>query len=162
LFLLFTHSLILLSPSLQIGDVAALYLKYNENCGEMLVQEGLMDRDLGTENWDSVMTSFINKYLVATVVSKSSDMDQHVDIKSYLKTTAFLGVMLSEDSVLGTTNNYYMAQTGDDSGFKMIAFDHNIGSAQGASKASEIVLCRVSLGKDRTASNCHRGRSYRV
>jgi hypothetical protein len=117
---------------LQVGDVATLYLKYNKNCGEMLVQEGLVDRDLGTENWDTVMTTFINKYLVETVVSENSDMDQEVDVESFLKTTAVLAFMLSEDSVLGTMNNYYMAQIGDGKGFKLISIDHNIGPAKGS------------------------------
>jgi CotH kinase protein len=141
--LLLTISPIL--PPLQIGDVASLYLKYNENCGEMLVQEGLMDRDLGTQNWDSVMISFINKYYAANpVVSKSSDMDQHVDLESFLKTTAVLAVMLSEDSVLGTTNNYYMAQTGDDSGFKLVAFDYNIGPAKGTCECESSISWSIS------------------
>jgi CotH kinase protein len=108
----------------------------------MLVQEGLMDRDLGTENWDSVMMAFINKYYVTSVVSKNSDMDQHVDLESFLKTAAVFAVMLSQDSVLGTTNNYYMAQTGDGKGFRIMAYDHNIAPAKGTmcecGKESEI------------------------
>jgi CotH kinase protein len=50
------------------ADQAALYLKYDNNCGEMLVEEGLMDRDLGTENWDNGMKDFINQYLTHTIV----------------------------------------------------------------------------------------------
>jgi CotH kinase protein/Lamin Tail Domain len=49
-------------------DQATLYLQYDKNCGEMLVEEGLMDRDLGTGNWDSGMKDFVNKYLTQTLV----------------------------------------------------------------------------------------------
>jgi hypothetical protein len=99
----------------------------------MLVQEGLVERDLGTRNWDSIMSAFINKYYITPVVSQDSDMDQQVDLENYLKTTAVLAFVLSQDSVLGSTNNHYMAQTGDDKGFKIIAYDHNIGPAKGTS-----------------------------
>jgi CotH kinase protein/Lamin Tail Domain len=110
-----------------IRDVATLYLLYNEDCGEMLVGEGLMDRDLGTRNWDEPMKRFINKYLTEKVVYGDSEMDQDVDLESFLKTTAFYAVMLSQDSPMGTMNNYYMAQSGDGKGFKLLAYDHNIG-----------------------------------
>jgi CotH kinase protein/Lamin Tail Domain len=110
-----------------IRDVATLYLMYNEDCGEMLVEEGLMDRDLGTKNWDDAMKRYINKYLTEKVVYGDSDMDQDVDLESFLKTTAVYAVMLSQDSPLGTGNNFYMAQSGDGKGFKLLAYDHNIG-----------------------------------
>jgi spore coat protein CotH len=104
--------------------VATLYLKHDEDCGEMLVQEGLVERDVGTKNWDIVVSAFINKYLVAPVVSGNSDMDQQVDLESFLKTTAVLAFVLSQDSVLGSTNDYYMAQAGDGKGLKLLVHDH--------------------------------------
>ena len=108
-------------------DVAALYLQYGENCGEMLVEEGLMDRKAGTKNWDVVMKNYINKYLTEKVVDGNSEMDEDVDLESYLKTVAFYAVAISQDSPLGSQNNYYMAQTGDGKGFKLVAYDHNNG-----------------------------------
>jgi hypothetical protein len=135
-------------------DVATLYLKYEEDCGEMLVEEGLMDRKLGTKNWDEGMKDYIRKFLTKKVVDASklkmsslngrgtvetqltclcsasctgSTMDQEVDLESYLKTTALLAVTISQDSPLGSLNNYYMAQTGDGQGYKLIAYDHNNG-----------------------------------
>lgn len=45
-------------------------------------------------------------------------MDQEVDLESYLKTTAFYAATMSQDSPLGSLNNYYMAQTGDGQGYK--------------------------------------------
>jgi hypothetical protein len=52
-------------------DVAALYLKYDQDCGEMLVEEGLMDRKLGTKNWDEGMKEYIRKYLTEKIVDES-------------------------------------------------------------------------------------------
>lgn len=47
-----------------LADLATLYLKYQENCGEMLVEENLMDRKLGTKNWDEYVTPLFASYLL--------------------------------------------------------------------------------------------------
>jgi hypothetical protein len=42
-------------------DAVSAYVRYNQNCGEMLVSEGLIDRDLGQSSWDPIMVSKLRR-----------------------------------------------------------------------------------------------------
>jgi CotH kinase protein/Lamin Tail Domain len=45
-------------------DVQLAYRRYNQDCGEMVVKEGLVDLDLGMkDDWDSSMIQFFNSHL---------------------------------------------------------------------------------------------------
>jgi hypothetical protein len=44
-------------------DVELAYVRYNQDCGEMVVNEGLVDLDLGMKDWDSSMMQFFNSHL---------------------------------------------------------------------------------------------------
>jgi CotH kinase protein len=50
-----------------------------------------------------------------------------VDIENFLKSFAFYAATIQSDSPLGNGNNYYLAQTGDGTGWKIVGYDHNLG-----------------------------------
>ena len=48
-------------------DVVLAWLRYNKDCAKMRIGEGLMDRDLGTSDWDGPMESFLRNQIVNIV-----------------------------------------------------------------------------------------------
>lgn len=99
--------------------VAVAYLRHGKDCGEMLLEEGLIDRDLGTNDYDDSMKELINKYLFGERKCEpgcpNSDLKNHVDMENMLKSFAFYAVTVNSDSPLINGNNYYLAQAGDES-----------------------------------------------
>lgn len=121
-------------------DAVSAWEKYGRNCGEMLVEEGLIDRDLGASSNDVVMKEFINKYLThegpvpglckAEVDCSATGLETAVDQENWLKNMAVYAVTIMMDSPLGNGNNYFLAQTGDSNGWKIVQYDHNGGFQQ--------------------------------
>lgn len=113
-------------------DVVLAYLRHNQDCGDTLLDEELIDLDLGTSDWDDDMKDFIRQHLSSTrchqdCLNQGSLKDQ-VDLENVLKTFAFYAVALSMDSPINNGNNYYLAQTGDPNDanqWKMVAYDLN-------------------------------------
>lgn len=110
-------------------DVATAWLRAGANrCGPMLVDEGIIDRDLGTSNWDEIMEDFIDDHLAASVCDEgcaNSNLAEEVDVENFLKNFAMYAVMTNTDSPLGNGNNYYLANAGDGTGWKIVPWDHN-------------------------------------
>lgn len=116
-------------------DAVSAWKKHGRNCGKMLVEEGLIDRDLGPKQNDAVMQDFINAYLThhgSTVETCKENVDctatglgAAVDQENWLKNFAVYAVSITLDSPLGNGNNYFLAQTGDGKGWKMVQYDHN-------------------------------------
>jgi CotH kinase protein len=48
-----------------------------------------------------------------------------VDIENFLKSFAFYAATVQMDSPLGNGNNYYLAETGDGTGWKIVSYDLN-------------------------------------
>jgi hypothetical protein len=71
------------------SDAMSAYSRYNNDCGEMMLSEGLIDRDLGQKTWDPVMATFVNKHLANTGCTDSqcsnSDLKMDVDVVSRLQ-----------------------------------------------------------------------------
>jgi Lamin Tail Domain/CotH kinase protein len=142
----------------EFDDVELAYLRHNRDCGEMVVNEGLVDLDLGMKDWDSSMVQFFNSHLGEfkcedvsdNIVNwrsftnqsalpqltffcsfqeacQNSNLAQEVDIENFLKSFAFYAVTIQSDSPLGNGNNYYLAATGDGTGWKIVGYDHNFG-----------------------------------
>lgn len=44
-------------------DTALAYLRADEDCAKMIMDTGLIDRDLGTNNWDDTMEQFVRDHL---------------------------------------------------------------------------------------------------
>ena len=108
-------------------DVILAYIRYGKNCGDMMVEEGLMDRDLGQKDYDDEMKDFVNQYLAGDMCKEgctNSDLAQQVDVDNFLKTLAFYASTLNMDSVISWLNNFYLAQTGDGK-WKLVAYDLN-------------------------------------
>ena len=107
----------------------AAYNNYNRNCGEMLVGEGLIDRDLGTSTLDQEMKEYINSNLGAfdcsDAMCSNSDLASDVDVDQWLKNIAVYAVTVGQDSIVGNGNNYFLANSGDGNGWKIVQYDHN-------------------------------------
>lgn len=109
-------------------DVILAYLRYDQSCPDMLLGEGLIDRDLGTKDWDESMKELVPNMLKGH--KEKSDLPNLVDTENVLKSIAFYAVTVNTDSPLGNGNNYYWLQTGADEGertgkWKMNPYDFN-------------------------------------
>ena len=111
-------------------DVVLAWLRYDQDCAKMRMEEGLIDRDLGQKEWDVAMEDFVRQHL--DVVSSqcdqncaNSNLGEDIDLDNFLKTMAFYAVTLDQDSPIGNGNNYYLAQAGDGLGWKLQAYDFN-------------------------------------
>ena len=105
--------------------VYAAYNNYNRSCGEMLVGEGLVDRDLGNKEYDNIMIDFIHSHLAnfqcEDEACSNSNLEEDVDVDQWLKNIAVYSVTMGQDSLLGNGNNYYLADTGDGNGWKIVS-----------------------------------------
>jgi hypothetical protein len=122
--------------TLGMGDTVRAWRQYDENCGKMLVEVGLIDRDLGGRSQDTEMMQFINEYMVheeyaadgstsCTKDCSKTGLDSAVDADDWLKNFALYAVTLTTDSPMFNGNNYLLAKTGDDKGWKIVQYDHN-------------------------------------
>ena len=138
-------------------DVIAAWLKNGKDCGEMVVENGLVDRDFGgsdatANDNDGRMKSFVNTYL-ADAAAKGcggacdSDDDSgsniyaqlrsapKVNVDDFLKNFAVYAVTVGMDSPIGIGNNYFLASPGGDTpaerAYRIVQYDHNI-AAEGA------------------------------
>lgn len=98
----------------QIPSAAEKYF----TCGDLLVNEGLVDRELGRRN--KRMVDFINRLPDFSV----EEYAEAVDVENFLKNLAAYAVSLAMDSPLGNGNNFLIADAGDGR-FKIVQYDHN-------------------------------------
>ena len=123
------------------------WLKKGKNCGKMVVENGLVDRDIGGSeaNNDERMESFFNVYLsgqaFAGCRSNGGGCDSStgiygklrntpkIDVDQWLKNFAVYAITLGIDSPLVTGNNYYLATPGGASeaarAYRIVQYDHN-------------------------------------
>uniref|UniRef100_A0A7R9Z617 LTD domain-containing protein n=1 Tax=Pseudictyota dubia TaxID=2749911 RepID=A0A7R9Z617_9STRA len=120
-----------LAMSGQFEDVTLAYVRSSGECGEMLVKEGLVDRDLGSNAQDEAMEAFIDRHLAGNQCDAekcvSYNLALDVDVTNFLRNFAVMAATLNQDSPLGNGNNYYLAQTGavDGPGWAIVQYDHN-------------------------------------
>jgi hypothetical protein len=125
----------------KLSVVQAFYDKgYNtaDDCGAFLLSQGLIDRDLGTNEWDSSMEEFINLHLSVkgacqnNQCSNKRQISDLIDIDNWLKNFAVYASIIGQDSPMGNGNNYFLAAHAGDGGtlntpkWKMIPYDHNM------------------------------------
>jgi len=120
----------------EMEDVALAYLRKNATCGEFLVDQGLIDRDLGDKELDGSMAAFINDHLAGSKCDpgcSNSDLADDVEMTNFLRNIAVMAALLHQDSPVGNGNNYYLAG-GHDAPWSMVQYDHNnmLGSASTA------------------------------
>lgn len=125
------------------NDVVLAYQRYDKDCSEMLMEEGLIDRDLGTKDYNKVMKSFIHDHYRGDIKCDkncaNSDLASEVDLDNFLKMFAFYAVVVNSDSPLINGNNFYLAQAGDEEfggsgGWKIVPYDFN---------AARVVFCHT-------------------
>lgn len=114
----------------EFEDVVLAYLRHGKDCGDVLVDEGLIDRDLGVKNLEDVMKTFINNHLASNgcidSACSNSDLANDVNVDQFLKNFAVMAALLNSDSPLGNGNNYYLAYTGiEGMGWSIVQYDHN-------------------------------------
>ena len=137
-------------------DVIAAWLKNGKDCGEMLLKNGLVDRDFGGSNTandnDGRMKSFFNTYLAngaADGCGGACDSDDNaggniyaqlqstpkVNVDDLLKNFAVYAVTVGTDSPIAGGNNYFLASPGGDTeaerAYRMVQYDHD-NMAEGA------------------------------
>mmetsp|Transcript_21905 Transcript_21905/g.47372 ORF Transcript_21905/g.47372 Transcript_21905/m.47372 type:complete len:935 (+) Transcript_21905:136-2940(+) len=121
----------------ETNDVQLAYVRHHvENpndegkCGNFLVDQGLVDRDLGDKSRDALAAAFVDDHLADNACTDSmcsnSNLKNDVDTPQFLRNMAVMAVLLHQDSPLGNGNNWYMAYPGDDDGkWSMVQYDHN-------------------------------------
>ena len=121
----------------ETNDVQLAYVRHhianpNEGgkCGNFLVDQGLVDRDLGDKSLDVLAAAFVDDHLAGNSCGDSmcsnSNLGDDVDTTQFLRNMATMAVLLHQDSPLGNGNNWYMAYPGDDRGkWSMVQYDHN-------------------------------------
>jgi len=117
------------------NDTVLAWLRNDRSCGDMLMNTGLIDRDLGTKHFDDDMKDFIAQDFsderVCDVGCQNSDLADYVDQENWLKAFAFYAVTMNSDSPLVNGNNYYLAQSGAEAhggegGWKIVPYDFNV------------------------------------
>ena len=132
-------------------DAIAAWLDSGKDCGEMVVENGLVDRDFGgsdatSNSNDGRMKAFWNTYLADTAANGcggecDSDDDAgnniyaqfrstpKVNVDDLLKNFAVYAVTVGNDSPIGNGNNYFLASPGGDTeaerAYRMVQYDHN-------------------------------------
>jgi len=119
-------------------DTIAAWLSHDRDCGRMLVEVGLVDRDLGPNNGhDDAMTDFVNEFLAYDAATGCGDHCNETlaamtaapaafDVDQVLKNLAVYAVTLGQDSPLGNLNNWYIAHSPlTSAGYKIVQYDHN-------------------------------------
>mmetsp|Transcript_45226 Transcript_45226/g.110175 ORF Transcript_45226/g.110175 Transcript_45226/m.110175 type:complete len:983 (+) Transcript_45226:54-3002(+) len=114
----------------EFEDVILAYIRGGNDCGSVLVDEGLIDRDLGSKAIDNNMKDFIDQHLGANGCTDSqcsnSLLVDDIDTDNFLRNYAVMASLLNSDSALGNGNNYYLAYTGENStGWALVQYDHN-------------------------------------
>lgn len=112
--------------NVETADVVLAFIRSNADCGSFLVEEGLIDRDLGSKDLEPSMEAFINDNLANNACDSgcaNSDLASQVDLDNFLKNFAVYAVTMNQDSPMGNLNNYYLASDG--TGWKIVQYDHN-------------------------------------
>ena len=140
---------------LEFDDVALAYVRAiaadnTTSCGEFLVNEGLFDRDLGTNSLDDSMARFYDKHLGINGCKdpqcSNSDLQEDVDITNFLKNFAVMASVLNQDSPMGNGNNYYLAQaSGTDNKLKIVQWDHNNILSDASGVLCDLISCSKNL-----------------
>ncbi|GMH70612.1 hypothetical protein TrST_g14059 [Triparma strigata] len=111
----------------RVGVLSA-YKAHSGNCAEMLVEEGLIDQDLGSENWKATMKTFYNEHLTFVCPDDDctgSSVKDEINVENYLKNFAWYAITVGQDSPMGNGNNWLLANPNDGQGWRIVQYDHN-------------------------------------
>ena len=130
-------------------DVILAWLRNDRSCADMLLNTGLIDLDLGNNQFKKEMEEFISVDFsdeqVCDVGCANSNLKHQVDVENFLKSFAFYAVTMNSDTPLINGNNYYLAQSGAEQnggvgGWKIVPYDFNL---------AEVVYCHDEICNDR-------------
>jgi hypothetical protein len=128
------------------NDAILAWLRYDKSCADMLVGEGLIEQDLGTDGYDKEIKQWITQsYSDENLCNEgctNSDLADRVDQENWLKSFAFYAVTMNSDTPLVNGNNFYLAMSGSEvnGGWKIVPYDFNL---------AEVVYCHDELCNDR-------------
>ena len=133
----------------EFDDVILAYVRGGEDCGKVLLDEGLIDRDLGVNTLDETMQDFINQHLANStcdVDCTNSNLAEDVDIDNFLRNFAVMAAILNSDSPLINGNNYYLAHVNGK--WAIVQYDHNgiLGSTSAELCDAQTVLKHCQSG----------------
>ena len=77
-------------------------------------------------SWDAAMEDFIRNHLSNNTCAprcEGSTLANDVDVTNFLKTFAVFAVLMHSDSPIGNGNNYYLAEEGLGTGWKIVPYD---------------------------------------
>jgi len=110
-------------------DTVLAYVRHGEDCPEMVMEEGLIDRDLGTPSWDEKAKEFYRNHLGSFRCSSAEECAESglpfdVDLENILKVMAFYAVTINMDSPMQGGKNYYLANdaSGDEK-WRIVPYD---------------------------------------
>ena len=92
---------------------------HDEDCSEMLVEQGIVDHDLGTDNWKDTMKDWLDDHYNENVcenhacANRDLAEDGDLNVDQFLKNLATMAAMVSLDSPANNQNNWFMANPGD-------------------------------------------------
>ena len=112
------------------ADTTLAYEHHNKDCGDLLVEEDFMDLDIGNKDFNNVMKEFVNNFYrgddrCSEGCENKAGIKDVVDVDQFLRVFAFYAVGTISDSPLNSEHNFYMAQTGDGLGWKIMPYDFN-------------------------------------
>jgi len=105
----------------EILDVGRYYFDHGQDCAEILVESGRVDRDYGPKSIEVSMENFLEKYFDKDV----DDLNDFIDTDQWIQNFAFMGLILHHDSVINNINNWYLATTNGGEDWKIVQYDHN-------------------------------------
>jgi len=98
-------------------DVVLAYVRNDELCINLFLGEGLVQQELGTDNWDNELEKWIDNTMTfnrCDETCSNSIVSTEANLENFLKTFAFWAVTLTMDSPMGNVNNHYLAQEESD------------------------------------------------
>ena len=136
----------------EFEDFALAYVRHDKDCGDVLVDQGLIDRDLGVKDLEDTMKTFINKHLASNdcidSTCSNSDLVNDVNVDQFLKNFAVMAALLNSDSPLGNGNNYYLAYTGvEGMAWSIFQYDHNGILSTASAEICNVEQCHEAMIK---------------
>jgi len=105
------------------------------DCGAFLLDKNIIDRDIGSKDFDAPMKNFIDSHIGVAgecqdkQCSSKTQIRDEIDVDNWLKNFAVYAVVVVPDSPMGNGNNYFLAAAGDSTidspEWKLQPYDHN-------------------------------------
>jgi hypothetical protein len=105
-----------------IAEWAQKLPRYDNDCAEMIVEEGWLDRDCGSGG--KALAKDLIRLINEPGGASSEAFAAAVNVESWLRNMAFYAVVQSHDSPLHNGNNWFVVNEGDEQ-WQIMQYDHN-------------------------------------